>query len=81
MRHHSEETPHTIQARALLHDIESAPTTALPRRATLVAWLNAYLDRASRKDYVTDEAEAGDLIAMEQFLRSCAVPVTGESVP
>lgn len=79
MKHSAEETTHHTQAKALLNDIESAPVTAIPRRDTIVAWLETYLARTSRKGYVTDEAEAKDLIALDQFLRTCAVPVAGQS--
>ena len=63
------------QARALLADIQEAPDTAIPRRDTIVAWLNSFLARSDRKGYVLGETEADDLIALDQFLRSCAVPV------
>jgi hypothetical protein len=79
MKHTPEEATHSTQARALLHDIESAPVTAIPRRDTIIAWLETYLARTSQKGYITDDAEAKDLIALDHFLRTYAVPVAGES--
>ena len=63
------------QARALLADIQSAPTTVIPRREPIVVWLNAFLLRSDQKDYVMGETEAADLIALDQFLRTYHVPV------
>jgi hypothetical protein len=63
------------QARALLADIEGAPTTSLPRRETIVDWLNAFLVRTDKKGYVLGETEAADLNELDQFLRTYDVPV------
>jgi len=69
-----EETAHQAHARTLLADMAGAPTSHLPRRATLVDWLNDYLSRASENGYVTNLAEADDLIALDRFLRAHEVP-------
>ena len=73
------ESTHQNHARSLLADIEGAPATLLPRRATIVEWLNTYLARASENGYVTNDAEAGDLIALGKFLRTYEVPATHAS--
>jgi hypothetical protein len=79
MKNSPEETTHHTQAKALLHDIASAPVTAIPRRDTIIAWLETYLARTSEKGHITSDAEANDLIALDQFLRTYAVPVAGET--
>jgi hypothetical protein len=66
-------------ARALLEDIQRAPEIALPRRETLVDWLNAFLLRAGRRGYVMAQAETEDLIALDRFLRSLNIPVAAEA--
>jgi len=63
------------QARALLADIAGPPATSLPRRATIVDWLNAFLVRTDKKGYVLGETEAADLNELDQFLRTYDVPV------
>lgn len=80
MIYSSEEHPLRIQARLLLADIEGAPDVALPRRLVFIAWLRDFLNRTSRKGGVPAEDDAGNLIALEQFLRECAVPVTTREV-
>ena len=77
MNHSTEGTTNQTQARALLADIDGVSATALPRRDTIVRWLNAYLDRSSQTGYVMGETEAADLIALDQFLRAHGVPVAG----
>lgn len=76
MKNSADETTHHTHARSLLADIEGAPTTVLPRRATIVDWLHTYLARASENGYITNDAEANDLIALDEFLRTYAVPAT-----
>ena len=63
-----------VHARSLLTDIQNAPDIALPRRETLVDWLNAYLVRAERRGYVGAPAETDDLVALDKFLRSVRIP-------
>ncbi len=68
-----------MQAQTLLADIEAAPSTALPRREAVVAWLNAFLARSNHKNYVMGETEADDLIALNKFLRTYDVPAASLS--
>jgi hypothetical protein len=68
-------------ARSLLADIQHAPQIALPRRETLVDWLNAYLVRAERRGYVDVRAETDDLVALDKFLRSAQIPVAADPSP
>ena len=76
MKHHTtEDKNHQTHARSLLADIEGAPGTILPRRETIVEWLNGYLLRTDRRGYVMDPTEADDLIELDKFLRLHAVPV------
>lgn len=79
MKHSPEEIIHHTQAKALLNDIEGAHATAIPRRDTIVSWLNTYLARTNQTGYVSNDGEVRDLTALDQFLRSCAVPVAGGS--
>jgi hypothetical protein len=62
-------------ARALQADILGAPAIWLPRRETLLLWLNAFLKRAESAKYVLGETEAADLVALDQFLRKKKLPV------
>lgn len=71
----AEEKTHQTQARALLADIQDAPETIIPRREAIVDWLNAYLLRSNRKEYVMEQTDADDLIALKKFLRAYQVPV------
>jgi len=65
---------HLAHARALRADILGAPTVWLPRRESLLLWLNAFLKRAEAPRYVLDEMEAADLAALDQFLRKKKLP-------
>ena len=77
MKHYTaEEKKNQTHAKALLAGIEGAPDTYLPRRAVIVDWLNGYLLRSDRRDYVMDPTEADDLAELEKFLRQHDVPVT-----
>jgi len=67
-------TDHVIQARALRADILGAPEVWLPRRETLVDWLDGFLGRADKPSYAMGETEAEDLIALDHFLRRKKVP-------
>ena len=78
MKNTTPETANQTQAKALLADIQGAPTTLIPRREPIVEWLNAFLLRSRQKDYVLGETEADDLIALDQFLRTYDVPVAGQ---
>jgi hypothetical protein len=71
----AEPSSNQIQAKALLADILGSPATVLPRRDTLVDWLKTLLARSNQKDYVADETESADLIALDRFLRTNDVPV------
>jgi hypothetical protein len=73
--HTAEEKTNQLLAKSLLADIQGAPTAFLPRRDTLVDWLNAYLLRAARPGYVMDPTEADDLAELEKFIRAHDVPV------
>jgi hypothetical protein len=44
-----------------------------------VEWLDAYLVRAGRAGYITGDSEAKDLTAVGRLLRSCEVPMAGDS--
>jgi len=62
-------------ARALRADILGAPTVWLPRRETMLLWLNAFLKRVEAPKYVLGETETADLVALDQFLRKKKLPV------
>jgi FAD/FMN-containing dehydrogenase len=80
MKHSTaEEKPNQTHARSLLADIQGAPETFLPRRETIVDWLNAYLLRSDRRGYVMEPTEADDLAAVEKLLRSHKVPVAARA--
>jgi hypothetical protein len=66
-------------AKSLLADLKCAPGTPIPRRETIVNWLNAYLVRSDKTGYVAGPDEAADLVAVEEFLRSHQIPVAVES--
>jgi hypothetical protein len=66
---------YVTQARALRADILGAPTVWLPRRETLLEWLNGFLLRAQKTRYELGETEANDLVALDQFLRRKKIPV------
>jgi hypothetical protein len=67
-------------ARSLLADLMRAPGTLIPRRETIVSWLNAYLIRSDKTGYVAEADDAADLVALDQFLRSHQIPVAIESI-
>jgi hypothetical protein len=76
MKHHTaEETTNQVHAKSLLADIQGAPDTVLPRREAITEWLNGYLLRSDRRDYVVDPIETNDLAELDKFLRSHEVPV------
>jgi hypothetical protein len=75
MKHYTaDEKANQTQAKSLLAGIQGAPETYLPRRAVIVDWLNSYLLRSDRRDYIMDPAEGDDLNALEKFLHTHAVP-------
>jgi len=76
----TDEAPSRIQARALLADIEGAPDVALPRRLVFIAWLRDFLNRTHRKGSVPLAVDAENLVALDQFLRSCSVRVATRAV-
>lgn len=69
------------QAAALLAAVHRSPSTYIPRRLVIVDWLDEFLSRARRKDFVITETEGSDLLALEHFLRTCELPAisTGNS--
>ena len=74
MKHFTpDEKENQAQAKSLLADIMGAPAVLLPRRDTLVAWLEAYLLRSDRRGYVMEDSESTDLNALSRFLRSQGV--------
>jgi hypothetical protein len=76
MKHYTaEEKSNQAQARSLLAAIQAAPDTLLPRRETIVEWLDGFLLRSDRRGYVVAPTEADDLNALEKFLRSHKVRV------
>jgi hypothetical protein len=75
----TESGPNQTHARSLLADLKRAPGTPIPRRETIVDWLNAYLVRSDKTGYVAGPEEAADLIALDEFLRSHQIPVAVES--
>jgi hypothetical protein len=79
MEHTADENTNQTQARALLADIQGAPTTLIPRREPIVGWLTAFLLRSDRTGYVMGATEADDLIALDQFLRTYQVPIAGRT--
>ena len=66
---------HLIHARALRAEITGAPEVWLPRRDTLLEWLNAFLLRAEAPKYGLGATEAADLEALALFLRKKKVPL------
>jgi len=64
-----------IHARALRADILGAPTVWLPRREAMLLWLDSFLKRAESPKYELGQTEAGDLAALDQFLRKKKLPV------
>jgi hypothetical protein len=68
------------RARSLLADLMRAPGTLIPRRETIVSWLNACLVRSDKMGYVAEADDAADLVALDEFLRSHQIPVAIESV-
>jgi hypothetical protein len=76
MKHYTaDEKGIQAHAKALLADIQGAPSTFLPRRETLVDWLNACLLRSDRRGAAVDPTEAADMVELEKFLRTHDVPV------
>jgi hypothetical protein len=75
MKHHPSQHPdEQTHAKSLLADIMGSPAVALPRRETLIDWLQAYLLRSDSRGYVAEPSEGTDLNALERFLRSNGVP-------
>lgn len=72
MNNHSE---HLTHARALRADILAAPDVWLPRRESLVEWLDKLLQRLVAPKYELGETEADDLGALDKYLRQRHVPV------
>ena len=72
MNKHNE---HISHARALRADILAAPSVWLPRRETLLEWLEKFLQRVVVPNYALGETEAADLVALDKFLRKKMVPV------
>ena len=70
-KHHE----HLVHARALRADILAAPGVWLPRRETLLEWLEKFLQRVTVPNYNLGETEAADLVALDKFLRKRLVPV------
>lgn len=68
------------QAKALLADIHASPSTALPRRDTLVEWLDTLVLRSHQKGYVASDEDSKDLIALARFLRVNDVPMAAAAV-
>ena len=66
---------YVTQARALRASILGAPTVWLPRRETLLEWLNGFLLRAEKTRYELGETEATDLVALDHFLRKKKIPI------
>jgi hypothetical protein len=64
------------RAQSILADIQGAPDTVLPRRDLIVEWLRSYLQHPDRSGSAAEAADAGDLLALEQFLRAHDVPAT-----
>ena len=66
---------HLTHARALRAEILGAPAVWLPRRETLLLWLDSFLKRADAAKYELGGTEAADLAALDQFLRKKKLPV------
>ncbi len=69
------QSEHFLRARSLRADVLAAPDVWLPRRETLLDWLDAFVLRAEIVTYDLGETEAADLTALDQFLRKKKVPV------
>ena len=62
------------RANALRGEILAAPDVWIPRRDSLLDWLNAFVLRAAAPSYELGETEAADLMALDRFLRHRKVP-------
>jgi hypothetical protein len=62
------------RANSMRGEILAAPDVWIPRRDTLLDWLNAFLLRAAAPSYELGETEEDDLKALERFLRHRKVP-------
>jgi hypothetical protein len=56
------------QALALQQSIMSSPEIWLPRRDSLLEWLNNFVKRAESSTFVLGETEAADLADLELFI-------------
>jgi hypothetical protein len=63
------------RAQTMRDEIIAAPDVWLPRRDTLLEWLNAFVQRAEMPSYELGSTEAADLTALDRFLRGKKVPV------
>ncbi len=55
-------------------EILAAPDVWIPRRDTLLDWLNSFVLRAAAPNYELGETEDADLKALDRFLRHRKVP-------
>jgi hypothetical protein len=62
------------RANAMRGEILAAPDVWLPRRDSLLDWLNAFVLRAAAPSYALGETEEADLKALDRFLRHRKVP-------
>lgn len=70
----NEKNENLSRAQAMRDDILASPDVWLPRRDTLLDWLNAFVQRAAMPSYTIGETEAADLTALDRFLRNKKVP-------
>ncbi len=75
----SDQKASQVRARSLLADLNGSPLIAIPRRDPIVAWLNAYLIRSDRRGFEAKPTDEEDMIAVDQHLRTYAVPLALES--
>ncbi len=78
MNRTAKDNPTQSQARSLLADIHGAATALIPRRDTIVTWLDAFLVRVGVRGYVAEQADTEDLAALDLFLRELQIPIAAQ---
>jgi hypothetical protein len=64
------------QALALQHAITHAPDTWLPRRDSLLDWLNNFVKRAESASFIPQASEVADLADLQLFITNKKIALT-----